>query len=73
MFDINQFKRQVKDWIRLNPSAAEQDLVDFCEEIIPTNQFAANQWLIEQTVGWYRHIISNRDYSSDDFDRELDD
>lgn len=61
MFDINDFKRKVKEWIRLNPDGAEQELMDFCEELIPRHQFAAHQWIVDQTVNWFRHIVANRE------------
>lgn len=60
MFDANQFKRSVKDWIRGNPEGTEADLVDFCEEQIPPQHFSANQWLVEHTLSWYRHIVAQR-------------
>lgn len=63
MFDANQFKRSVKDWIRANPEGTEADLVDFCEEQIPPQFFAANQWLVEHTLSWYKHIITQRQHA----------
>ena len=60
MFDANKFKRSVKDWIRDHPEGTEEDLLDLCEELIPTNQYAANHWLIEHTLSWYRHILAQR-------------
>ncbi len=64
MFDFNEFKRSVKEWIKVNPGGSVQDLRDFCEDKIPSNHFSANQWLVEQTVSWYRHILAHRDYSN---------
>ena len=58
--DVNEFKRQVKGWMRLYPEGSEQELVDFCEEAIPASQFAAYQWLVEQTVNWYKQVIAYR-------------
>jgi hypothetical protein len=60
MFDPNQFKRAVKEWIRAHPVGTEAELVDFCEEQVPPQLYAANQWLIEHTVSWYRHILAQR-------------
>ncbi len=60
MFDANQFKRNVKEWIRLHPEGKEADLLDFCEEQIPPAQYAAHRWLVEHTLSWYRHILSQR-------------
>lgn len=63
MFDFNEFKRSVKDWIKHNPSGTTQDLRDFCEEKIPSHQYAANEWVVDQTVSWYKHILAQRDYT----------
>ena len=60
MFDTNKFKRSVKDWVRDNPNGSMEDLVDFCEEQIPAAQFNTYGWLIEQTAGWYEHVLSTR-------------
>lgn len=67
MFDPNSFKRSVKAWIRDHPQGTEADLVDFCEELIPPQAFAANEWLVEHTVSWYRHIVAQRDSRFDGF------
>ena len=61
MFDANLFKRAVKDWIQANPSGTMEDLREFCEEQSPTAQYAAWQWLIEQTTSWYGHVLRQRD------------
>lgn len=68
MFDINEFKRKVKDWLRQNPEGSEADFQDYCEELIPPAQFSANRWIIDQTVAWYRSILQSRkaDLSNDD-------
>lgn len=60
MFDINSFKRSVKDWMRAHPDGSEAELVDFCEEQIPPAQYAAQQWLVEHTLSWYRHVLQQR-------------
>jgi len=60
MFDTNKFKRSVKEWVRENPSGSMEDFVDFCEELIPSAQFNAYGWLVEQTLGWYAHVLSTR-------------
>ncbi len=60
MFDTNNFKRSVKDWTRNNPEGTVEDLVDYCEELIPPAQFSSYGWLIEQTAGWYQHVLSTR-------------
>lgn len=63
MFDANNFKRIVKDWIRSNPAGTLEDLNDFCEDQIPPAQFASNQWLVDQTLSWYSHILTHREAS----------
>ena len=61
MFDVNEFKKKIKEWFEQNPNGEEKELIDYCENLIPSNQYAANKWLIDQTVSWYRHICSTRD------------
>lgn len=61
MFDANSFKRSVKDWIQSNPKGSVDDLREFCEEQIPTSQYAAWEWLIDQTTSWYSHVLRQRD------------
>lgn len=68
MLDMNDFKRQVKNWMKENPKGSVEALTDFCEEVIPPPDFTRLQWLVEQTVGWYEHILSLRD----DHSRELE-
>jgi hypothetical protein len=60
MFDTNTFKRSVKAWVREHPNGALEELVDFCEELIPASQYHAYSWLVEQTAGWYQHLLSSR-------------
>jgi hypothetical protein len=64
MFDANQFKRSVKEWMRQHPEGTEADLLDFCEEQIPTSQYSVNQWLVEHTLSWYRHILAQRQHAA---------
>ncbi len=70
MFDANSFKRAVKDWIQTNPGGSMEDLQEFCEEQIPTAQYSAFHWLIEQTTSWYGHVLrqreSMRSFNTDD-------
>ncbi|MCX6129616.1 MAG: hypothetical protein NTX25_11195 [Proteobacteria bacterium] len=72
MFDVNQFKKSVKEWIRTNPQGTLLDLRDFCDELVPAQLYAANQWLIDQTLSWYRHVLERRELEfaggSDDTD-----
>lgn len=64
MFDFNEFKRSVKEWIRTHPAGTTQELRDFCEDHIPANSYTANEWVVEQTISWYRHILAQREYVS---------
>jgi hypothetical protein len=63
MFDANKFKRLVKEWIRENPEAELAEFQDFCEDLIPPAQFSSYQWLVDQTVDWYKHILAHREVS----------
>lgn len=60
MFDLNEFKHKIKEWIQEHPDATEQELKDRVDELIPINAFATHRWLSEQTTSWYRHILQNR-------------
>ena len=73
MLDPNSFKRSVKDWMRDHPAGTEADLVDYCEELIPPSRFAASQWLVEQTLSWYRHILTHRELTRAPLDSHDDD
>ncbi len=59
-FDINEFKKKVKDWMRNHPDGAEAELLDFCEDLVPTQQFASNRWVFDHTIAWYRSILQSR-------------
>jgi hypothetical protein len=72
MFDINEFKRKVKEWMSAHPHGESAELLDFCEEIIPAPQFAANRWLVDQTISWYQHILQNRKHTNEPLDNESD-
>ena len=65
MVDLNTFKKDVKGWIKENPEGTLLDLRDYCEDLIPANQFTAYSWLVEQTVGWYKHILNHREISDE--------
>ncbi len=70
MFDVNYFKRSVKEWIRENPQGSLLDLRDYCDEIVPPQLYAANEWLIDQPLYWYRHVLERRDNDDADNDEE---
>ncbi|NRA64110.1 MAG: hypothetical protein HRU19_06470 [Pseudobacteriovorax sp.] len=65
MVDLNVFKKNVKDWIREHPEGTLQDLRDFCEDSIPAAQYTSYEWLVDQTVGWYKHILTHREISDE--------
>jgi hypothetical protein len=60
MFDSNTMKKKVKEWIKTHPSGSEKDLQDYCEALIPPQQYQGHKWLVEQTLSWYRYILENR-------------
>jgi hypothetical protein len=60
MLDMNNFKSVVKQWIKENPTGSLDGLRDFCEDQIPAHQFVSYEWLVNQTLDWYRHILHNR-------------
>ena len=58
MLNFNNFKKEVKRYGCLkNPNGSEMELLDFCEDIIPANQYVANKWIIDETVSWYKHVL----------------
>ncbi len=70
MFNYNEFKKSVKIWIQDNPNGQVDDLIDFCEEQIPPSKYTANKWLLDQTVSWYKHILSQRKVDQACYDDE---
>lgn len=62
--DVNDFKRDVKDWIANHPNGKLDDLRDYCESIIPSSNLTAYTWLVEQTVFWYGHVLSSREWQN---------
>lgn len=73
MFDSNKFKVAVKTWMRDNPEGSLLDLQDFCESQIPSAQYAANQWLVEHTLSWYKHVLTNREINKTGLSEDEDD
>ena len=65
MFDTNAFKKSVKVWIKENPYGTDQELLDFCDEKIPTSHYASSHWLVDQTLSWYRHVLAQREFKDD--------
>lgn len=68
MVDLNVFKKDVKEWIKVHPEGTLTELRDYCEDQIPSAQFAAYEWLVDQTVGWYKHILDRREIPDDEYD-----
>lgn len=73
MFDTNNFKRSVKEWVRINPKATVAELTDYCEDLIPAQQYQSHSWLVEQTVGWYEHVLNSRRNDQFSHEDETDD
>jgi hypothetical protein len=71
MFDINLFKKKIKEWIKTHPQGTETDLLDYCEELIPASQFSAHQWIIDQTLSWYQNILQSRKQDEDALDEDF--
>lgn len=63
MFDINNFKKSVKVWMKDNPEGTEGELMDFCEDLIPVGVYSSHKWLVDQTIAWYRHVQAHRETS----------
>lgn len=61
MFDINHFKKQVREWMGNNPEGDEGDFLDFCESMIPVGAYSSHKWLVDQTLAWYRHMQAQRE------------
>ena len=70
MFDRNTFKKCVKQWVRSNPGATVQQLVDYCEELIPPAEYSANSWMIDQTIHWYKNFLSSQGFEHDEYELE---
>lgn len=60
-FDFNVFKKSVKQWIRENPDGSLPELRDYCEDLIPAHHYAANEWVVDQTLSWYRYVLDHRE------------
>lgn len=69
MFDSNRFKREIKEWVKVNPDGTLLEFADFCEDLIPAQQYAANKWLLDQSLDWFRHIIATRESHRSDLGR----
>ena len=70
MFEANSFKKAVKTWMHEHPSGTELELTDYCEELIPAQQYTAYSWMVDHTLAWYRHVLKVRNQHSkfDDYD-----
>lgn len=60
MFDSNQFKRAVKEWVRSHPEATVSEFEEFCTHQLPAVEYPQHQWLVSQSISWYRHVLINR-------------
>ncbi len=60
-FDTNSFKKNIKDWVAQNPRADIEAFTDYCEDQIPQRSFASYEWLVDQSVSWFKHVLRNRE------------
>lgn len=60
MVSANTFKARVKAFLKTNPDATEDEMQDFCDELLPPTAYAANAWLIAETMGWFRFMREQR-------------
>lgn len=70
MLDYNNFKKKIKEWMNLYPEGTIDDLIDYCEELIPSHQYSSYSWLIEQTAEWYKYILTQRKFIEEQLDDE---
>jgi len=61
MFDVNGFKKSVKEWMREHPNGTVTELADYCEDLLPQQQFSNHMWLVEQTTAWYKQVLAQRE------------
>ena len=57
MFNINEFKRMTKEWLKKNPNSTVEELIDFCESIIPQKDLISHYWIIDETKNWYKYLL----------------
>ena len=58
--DINNIKAQIASWILKNPTASQDQLRNYCEEIIPPNKIVALKWLVDCSVNWHSYLRSKQ-------------
>lgn len=61
MFDINSFKRRIQVWTEQNPEGSKNAFLDYCEELIPSNEYSQYSWLLEQAAMWFEHKNKNKE------------
>jgi hypothetical protein len=61
MIDTNKFKQSIKHWVQSHPDSNEQSFRDFCEELIPPQHYATYEWLVDQSVSWYNHMMTQKE------------
>ena len=71
MLNVNNFKKEIRAWVRSNEDGTLEDFVDFCEDLIPPHQYSSYSWLLEQSSQWFQHVIKHRELSNH-ADHELD-
>jgi hypothetical protein len=53
MFDKNVFKNKFRVWSSKNPLAKIEEVVFFCQNMIPTELHENYMWLQEESVAWF--------------------
>ena len=54
-FNIQEFKRNVRTWVKLHPKATEEKLLQYCEEQIPASLRLSHSWLTTHTLSWWKY------------------
>lgn len=60
MFDRNDYKRKMKRWISTNRTASILECEDYCHGLIPARELPAYEWLVEETLSWFKSIQADR-------------
>ena len=75
MIEISLYKFKINNWIVSNPHASEEQLRNYCEQVLPVNKLVALSWLIECSVNWQKYRFHRNDIlntSDPDFDDVYD-
>jgi hypothetical protein len=67
-FDKNRFKEAFRTWVAANPSASDEQAIEFCHYNIPPQHMMKQNWLVEQSLQWFQWIRKSRALSSNSDD-----